>query len=231
MTDNEQTPVLTFRLDHNHLGVRVATLAALFVGACLSISLLPVLLRNVAVPWKTIGLLVIGLGVSIGLAWFAERYLRKVWPSGRELIGGMEGLVLRKKSGESVEIAWDGEPEIKTWHFTIDSRRASVPKGWHCTSLQLAQSDRLITVYAFMAPADFEMLPANKLFEELISRRETNGQKQAKQAIDEGPQAELWKAERNRWQGGAEMQPADFASLIHLIGRKAPSWLSGARSE
>ncbi len=231
MSDHQQPESLTFQLDHNHLGVRVATLAALFTGVCLSISLLPVILHNVAVPWKTIGLLVIGLGVSIGFAWFAERSLRKVWPSGRELIGGAENLVLREKSGESAEIAWDGEPEIKTWYFTIDSRRVSVPKGWHCVSLQLAQSDQPITVYAFMSPADFEMLPANNSFDMLISRRDTTGRKPSKTEIDDGPQAELWKAERHRWQSGAEMQPADFASLIRLIGRKAPSWLSGARSE
>jgi hypothetical protein len=231
MNDHPQPESPTFHLDHNHVGVRAATLAALFVGACLSISLLPVLFRNVPAPWKTIGLLTIGAGVSIGLAWFAERTLRRVWPSGRVLIGDAENLVLREKNGETVEIAWVGETEILTWHFTISSRRASVPKGWHCVSIQLAQPDRLIAVYAFMSPADFEMLPANQLFEELISLRETTGRQPTKDELEQGPQAELWKAERTRWQAGAEMQPADFSSLLHLIGHRAPSWLTEARSE
>jgi hypothetical protein len=231
MNDHQQPESLTFHLDHNHAGVRAVTLVALLIGACLSISLLPVLFRNVPSPWKTIGLLTIGIGLSIGLAWFAERTLRRVWPSGRVLFGETETLVLREKNGETVEIAWDGDTEILTWHFTISSRRASVPKGWHCASIQLAQPDRLITVYSFMPLADFEMLPANNIFEELISIRETTGRQPTKDELEEGPQAELWKAERTRWQAGAEMQPADFSSLIQLIGRKAPSWLTKARSE
>ncbi len=231
MNDHQQPESLTFHLDHNHTGVRAVTLVALLIGACLSISLLPVLFRNVPSPWKTIWLLTIGIGLAIGLAWFTERALRRVWPSGRVLLGDTDNLVLREKNGEMVEIAWNGETEILAWHFTISSRRVSVPKGWRCVSIQLSQPDRLITVYAFMSPADFEMLPANHIFEELISLRETTGQQPTKDELKERPQSELWRAERTRWQAGAEMQPADFSSLLHLIGHKAPSWLTGAQSE
>lgn len=220
-------PDTTYRLDTMHSGLRMASLAAVVLGVLLgSFVIVPALARVLGVG-ETIPLLFSCIGgpaVGIGLGWAVERYLRSVWHSGRWLKVDGKAITLRERSGEVVEIGWAEPVDVLSWHFVIRGTRLWIPKGWYCTACLLAQGGRTITSYAFMKPIDAQAMPQWKAFPELISRKHDARQEHGYPAQRVDGQDQLWEAERDRWNSGAEMTPTDFAALVAEIDQRVAGW-------
>lgn len=215
-----------YRVDRNHLGVRMGVLVALLAGFAAGILLLPMLLRLVGLQGWPVSLLTIAgaLGSAFGLSWIAENVLGSIWPSGRRLEVGSDRIALSGPEDEAVDIDLSQPVDVWSWCFTISDRRAWVPRGWYCAALRLAQQGKTITPYTFVKPSDAVRLPAWSAFDELISVKLASqpGQEHLAQFLDQ--QEHLRAAEGERWRNGAEMQPQDFAALIRLLQEKAEGW-------
>ena len=149
----------TLPADRFHTGVRVAAMLLWFVTIIVVYVVLQLLARLIGLNIEGIGvLLVIALAVVVAqpLAYLAERQLMKRWPSGRamELESGV--LVWHDK-GAHVRINLRETVNYWRWRFVIKRRRGGrVPSGHHTFALRLVQGDDVVTVYAFLSPAQAE---------------------------------------------------------------------------
>ncbi len=215
-----------YRVDSNHLGVRLSVLVALVAGFVGGIVGVPALFRLVGVegPLVTFATLAGALGAGFGVSWLAEAILPRIWPSGRRLEVEGDRLILRGPRGEHTELDLSRPLDVWSWCFVISDRRAWVPRGWYCVALRLAQDGQVILPYTFASPDEAERLPAWEAFEELISERAfaRPGQEHLTQFYAQ--QEHLRAAESERWRNGAEIRPGDFAALVDLLAARLDNW-------
>jgi len=215
-----------YRVDSNHLGVRLSVLLALVAGFAGGVVGTPALLRLVGLQGPFVALLTVAgaLGAAFGASWLAEAVLPHIWPSGRRLEVEGDRLILRGPRGEHVELDLSRPLDVWSWCFVISDRRAWVSRGWYCVALRLAQDGRVILPYTFASPSAAEKLPAWDAFEELISERAfaRPGQEHLVQFYNQ--QEHLRAAEGERWRNGAEVRLQDFAELVRLLASRLDNW-------
>lgn len=225
LADPTAQPVLTFPVDVEHAGIRLAlpviTIVA-FVG-------LATLLGNFATqlsPESGLNCLawIVAVFVAVGLAALADRVLKRIWPSGRELTLTDQAVILRdaRRAGSQItELQWAERINVLAWRFVVRRGSARVQKGWVMLGCQLLQDDDQITIYTFM-PAKEADAPPYADFVPLVTRdvleKGTLGLREANQ------QRRLLRAEAERWQDGAELRRADYAQLIDALIRRIPNW-------
>jgi hypothetical protein len=211
-----------YRLDRNHLGVRLIVMFAMLGSGVVGLFVVMPLITNVldltGLPElcvTVIGVLVIG----VGLSWGIEAALRELWPSGSYLVADDSRIELRARRAEPSILNWDERINLSTWYFPISRGRSWVPKGWYCVACRLHQDEKIITPYAFFKPEEARKLPEWDTFELLVS------QKSAPKRGDEhllkkfGEQSQLRSAEKERWDSGVEMSARDFVSLMQRIDK------------
>ncbi len=216
---------IQYKVDANHGGIRLVVLVILVGGSVLGFVAVSNLVETLTVGPGEICLTVPGgLALGVTMAWVAERVLRVVWPSGRWIEVFPDRVTLHERSGEPVSIYTDKWVNVLSWHFVIRQRRVSVPRGWCCVALRMLQDENLIAPYAFVKPSVAESIPQWHAFEELISRKHApkRGREHELKLISE--QGHLRTAEKDRWNNGAEMQPADFIALVAELDARLASW-------
>ena len=221
-TDAERSPTLTretrFPLDPEHGGLRLAMLLAFLAVWAL-----------VFVPGQALlqfeGAVVVSLVAGFGAAALAARrlegWLKRRWPSGRNVAVADSHIRLLRREREEEALDADQEVKVLTWCFRI-SRRARVPRGWFMVACALEQEERYIPVYAFFPPEDFGQMPQQGRFTELQSRRKGRQDGDLRLA---GQQKRLHVAEQLRWMQGGEMSREDFTGYLRFLNERFPAWM------
>lgn len=222
--------------DRFHTGVRVAALATWILAIAVAYWALKwlgsLLLGG---PVAGFGLLVvIALAVVMAqpLAWLAERQLLRLWPSGRLAVLAPRRLEWRDQgrhpSGEprpSAHFDLGSLLNFWRWRFEVRRRRGGrVPSGFHCLGLRLVQGNEAMIVYTFASPRQAEALAERFAFYELRRPNEPG-----KLALG-GRDAMYLAAEHERWEGGAELEPADFEALLEHVAAHVPGFAATAAS-
>jgi hypothetical protein len=158
-----------------------------------------------------------GVALGAGVAWWAERVLLKVWPSGDTLQVDGEGLDLARRHSPPVTIRWADRIDVQSWCFVVRRVRSWVPRGWLCLACRLSQDEQVIIPYAFVSPSVAKDLPQWAGFKELISQQGTPGRA-------DPYQARLLSAEKERWLDGCELRAEDFADLIARLDERLAGW-------
>jgi hypothetical protein len=164
----------------------------------------------------TVLLIVAAVAVAQPLAWLGERQLVARWPSGRSLSLASGSLVWRER-GQSTAFDLRQLLNFMRWRFAVRRRRGGrVPAGHHCFAVRLVQGDNVVSLYAFLAPDAAEALAGRYAFFELRPAGDKD-----KPALG-GREAQYLSAENDRWESGAELDPADFQALLeHLAAYQA----------
>jgi hypothetical protein len=115
-----------------------------------------------------------------------------------------------------VALCWDRRINITCWCFVIPRGRSSIPKGWYCTACRLVQDDNAIIAYTFVEPKQAQAFLRWQQFEQMHSQRSVHSPK-ASALIQPQDKVMLRAAERERWESGVEMAPADFAMLLNAL--------------
>jgi hypothetical protein len=216
--------------DRFHTSVRVAAVV-IWVGAILLaywvIRWLGGLLSGG--PVGGFGLLVVAALAVVAaqpLAWLAERQLLRLWPSGRRAVLAPRRLEWHDRcqlaSGEPrPSPRFDLGTMINFWRWRFEVRRrrgGRVPSGFHCLALRLVQADGALSVYTFASPRQADALAERFAFYEL--RRPNDPGK-----LSLGGRDALYLAAENaRWEGGAELEPADFEALLEHLAAHVPGF-------
>jgi len=205
--------------DRYHGGVRVAALIiwlVAIVAAYVVLRWLAGLILDEVAGLGTLLLIVLAVVAAQPLAYLGERQLVKRWPSGKAVRLEPGGVSWRDRAS-TTEFKLDQPLNYWRWRFVVKRRRGGrVPGGHHLLALRLVQGEAEVSVYAFLAPAEADALAARMNFYELRRPSDTG-----RPGLG-GREAVYLAAEEARWASGAELDPADFATLLeHLAARAA----------
>jgi len=221
------TEKLIFPLDRYHLGIRMAVLLTMFIGAFLGLFLIMPFVTDALgltqVPdicVSLIGAIVIGVGGS----WLVEQGLLNIWRSGKWLVLDDNHVEIRTRRSQPISINWAGHINVQTWYFVVTRGRALVPRGWYCLACRLAQDEQIVLLYTFTKPDEAQKLSQWPAFEQLISSKRAPklGEEQLLTKVAE--QSQLRIAEKERWENGVEMASKDFFELVKEMDAHLPNW-------
>lgn len=186
--------------------------------------------------------------LALAISWGVEALLKRYWHSGEQIILDVDGIRRVRKAGpvtdstanSDVSMRWNLPMSRAFWYFRLKGyaragREKRVQSSWLCLAAELQQDDTRLSVYTYMPPRKaaallesfeqtepFYELPMAVLYEEAGKKRrgaQTRPEIPAKWI--HGKEGRYWIAERRRWQGGAELQPEDFVSLLNYVERRA----------
>lgn len=176
--------------------------------------------------------LAVVLGLAVG--GLAESLLKRAWPSGRQLRLDPGGLTIAEKGKGAGRIQWDKRVNILRWQFPMRGhsragRERRVPASHSLYACRLLQDEVAVIAYCYLAPRQQKDLVEPAHFVELdmsylkepgvLKRFNPPGRPAIPSALLTGKHGQLWAAEKERWQGGFELDPADYAILIGELTR------------
>ncbi len=208
-------------VDRYHTGVRLASLALWFVVVMLFYGIGRFLVGLMGGEISGVSLLVLIVGAIVlgqPVARWGEKQLVARWTSGRAVHLEAGAVTLRDKSG-ALRIDLRQKVNYWRWQFVIRGRRGGrVSNGQHCVAMRLTQNDGAFSVYTFLPPKAAEALGARYRFYELRSSKDKE-----KPSLG-GRDAVYLAAERARWESGAEVDPADFETLLKHLAAAVPEF-------
>jgi hypothetical protein len=228
-----------FPANQEHAGVRAAVLIYFFSSLFLIVWILNLLLTTHDGSRPDLAnLLVCGgtLPLALGTTWLLERLLKRYWPSGDQVM--VDATAVRMQRGKELneEIQWAEMPHLLFWFFTLSGfqrggRERRVARNWVCLAAQIQQGQRHLIAYTYAPPRQaaamhaligsgsefYEIVPKTVYTPSIGSRITPPTRPEIPASVLAGKDGLYWLAERNRWQDGLELTPADFEKLLGLI--------------
>jgi hypothetical protein len=227
VTDSSPTLGRLLPADRFHTGVRLAILGVWLGAIVLAYLVVGFVASQILGPLSGLSIflvLVAAIIVAQPLAWLGERQLLARWPSGRAAQLAPGALVWRDR-GPTSRLDLGQKVNYWRWRFSVRRRRGGrVPSNHQCFAIRLVQSDTVVTLYTFLPPAAADTVSARYPFYELRRPTETS------KASLGGRDAIFMAAEHTRWEEGAELEPADFDSLLAHLAAHLPEFPRSAQS-
>jgi hypothetical protein len=215
-----------FQVDSEHIGIRIVMPLLIFGGCIISFVLTRGLLDALSIDelLKAVIIITVVTLSVLGIAWLSDKYLKRIWPSGREVILEDNRLRMVKKENVNASLRLDEPINFLLWYFTV-RKKAYIPKGWHCLAVRMLQDDETAIVYAFFPPDEAEDWPFFGLFTELLPKGDKEDEKRAEShRLLLGEKSRYRVAERERWENGAEMKREDFCEFVADLSENAVGW-------
>lgn len=213
-----------YPLDAEHGGIRLL-LPLLSIAAFI---LIFVLISSLNLPNTAdyIGCLAFAVGVAaaVGTAFVADRLLKRLWPSSRQLVFDDQLVSLHDKRHPENDRTLRLAERINAlaWRFTVKRGSARVQRGWTMLGMQLMQDERTLTLYTFMPPKQAEALTLYRAFVALAARSDINDGKLSLR--ETAAQKRLLTAEDERWREGGEIDRAHFQQLLDQLQPHVADW-------
>ncbi|MFZ0544349.1 MAG: hypothetical protein WAM60_02855 [Candidatus Promineifilaceae bacterium] len=223
--------------DQEHTGIRIVVptiWAIIFISCYILIKVFldglpPGGIGDYALALSCVGALPISLGIGAA----AEYFLKRRWPSGRQVEVSPQGLTVSFKDQEDLFVEWSRRANQTLWHFPLKGyprggRERRVPTNWLCLACQLQQDEQRFIVYSLMSKKQAEPLLDKHRFHgiNLAEFFETNSVKNWLSTpsrpslpanILTGKEGPYWLAERRRWEEGLELTPEDFEFFLQSV--------------
>lgn len=225
--------------DPEHAGIRLLLMPLLITGFLVGFFLARVVLAWI-IPgneFLTAFACVGGLPLGLGLAYVGESLLKRFWRSGRAVVIEDAGISLQVNNQIARRFQAQSNLNLVKWSFPLSAyprggRERRAPRQWLCLGCQLRQEEARLVVYAFLSPKEAAPLiaaygfhaidPADVYDTSLAGRLTQPASRPAiPAAVLAGKEGVYWAAERQRWQEGVELTPADFARLMAHVERMA----------
>ncbi len=242
MTSPASAPVV-LHADQEHDSLRTAVvllLTALFfvsywiVNALLQSEIFGAV-RDYAVSLSCVG----GLVMSLAISAIAEKGLKRIWHSGRNLTLDDTGILVQLRHQADQHFRWDGHLTRLNWTFKLSGyrrggREKRLSAKWVCLACQLQQDDQRLIVYSYMPPQKasrwlendraqqkFHPLNLATISDSSFSARvKMPIRPEISNEILTGKDGRYWLAECHRWLDGLELTAKDFATLMEEITRR-----------
>jgi hypothetical protein len=216
-------------VDRYHTGLRLALLGMWFGIVVVLYLAGRALLVLIGVEINAGSILVLVLGAILltqVIGRWGEKQMLERWPSGRTVHLESGSVTLNEKSSVT-RIDLRQKMNYWRWRFVIRGRRGGrVSNGHACVAVRLVQGDTAFSVYAFVPPKQAEALIARYPFYEL---RGSEDPRREKSQLG-GREAVYYSAERARWESGAEVDPADFETLLKHVAAALPEFAMATTS-
>lgn len=249
MTTSGYSPKI-LHADPEHGGLRFAVIVILIFGLILSFILFQLLLSLLAADTILIEFTnVISCGgailLALLLAYAAETYLKRTWPSGTMLTLGDTELGCkirgREPSQEPEEFLfdWSKNLNLTRWYFELGGypragRERRVSGKWVCLACRLQQDDAQLITFGYFPPDKAAVWTADQnlsepfreislafLYAEAGKKRRGAGTRPAvPSSMLTGKDGRYWLAEQKRWKDGVELTQEDFETFMEYMERK-----------
>jgi hypothetical protein len=207
-------------LDPIHGGIKLAEMGSFIAGGAVGYVGTSMLLAN---PFIAFGA---AIGLAIGSSLGLGTYLKKHWPSGRELVADTEHIAITKHGKNEIVIDAGQHVNVLTWYFEVKKDHPRARKGWYLLGLDLEQEESNIIVYSALPVKEFEKLPLAKHFSKLErTKNQEKGLDSATGMRRAGEQRRLYEAEVLRQMDGGDMDSAQFVAFLDFLQAKYPQWM------
>ncbi len=225
----------TLHADREHSGIQL-TMPLIILAAWVGVFFLidPLLLEPLSDGGDLGGYLcivriVLTIVVGLAIGELVESLLKRVWSSGRQLCLDADGLTIAEKDKSSRRIQWGKRVNTLLWQYPMrgyprGGRERRIPASHSLYACRLLQDEVAVVAYSFLAPrhqrglvepAHFAELDMSHLREPGVLKRFSPLERpEVPPALLTGKHGQLWAAEKERWQVGFELDPADYAILI-----------------
>lgn len=224
MSVTTQQPVV-FHVDQEHGGLRFVVLLT-FLGVWLLTFF--IVSNLLAADGPALIAVLLGFGAAFVVTMLVERYLKRVWRSGRAVTVDASGVQLTNNGQKQVAILSEDPAESVLWRFVI-SKRARIPKGWSMLACALQFEGTDLITYTFIAPAQADSYRLLDKFTKLEPKKKRTLNDDEREELQlAGAQRRLRDVENARWIAGAEMTPDDFIAYIDTLTTRFPEWMRTA---
>ena len=224
--------------DPEHTGLRLAVPLILFVSYWLAYLLVSAGLRRAFPEWGSVVFLSClgALPISLLVAGVGEAVLKRVWPSGREVIVRRESLLLRRPDQPDKTVELDERTDQIWWTFPLGDyprggRERRVPGDHWCVAGQLQQNGKRLVCFCFVPRTTVrawshryelrELDPAEVYETSFRARMGAPVRPELPSDVVAGQNGRHWLAERNRWEEGVELSATDFEILLQVVHSSA----------
>ncbi|MCP5097886.1 MAG: hypothetical protein GY943_20250, partial [Chloroflexi bacterium] len=143
--------------DAEHPGIRTVVMLSAIVLLLLAFFLMRLVFQ--ATMDESPFILVCGAALPIGLGavWLLEISLKRLWPSGRNLVFTESEVKATNRVQNDLQLKWGEDLSQLNWHFNLKGyprggRERRIPASWLCLASQLQQGERRLVVYAYVSP-------------------------------------------------------------------------------
>lgn len=220
--------------DPEHTGLRFVVPLLLIVSFSLGYFLMSAVLRRAFPEWGSVVFLSClgALPISLLVAGAGEAVLKRVWPSGRQVIIRPDSVALRRPDQPNKTIELNQHMDQLWWTFPLKNyprggRERRMPSGHWCVAGQLQQNgERLVcfcfadqsTVRAWNDRYELRKLDPEKVYDtSFTSRMGAPIRPDIPAHVVRGDDGRHWLAERNRWREGVELAADDFDTLLQAV--------------
>jgi hypothetical protein len=226
MTDGIQSqvisqPSLSLPVDPEHNGIRTVGCMAFILVTVAAFALYSIILGEAQLLNGMLALLTGAL-----VAYFADAWMKRHWPSGRQLQIDDAAIQIRQYDRVEMQVDPQRQVNVLSWRFTV-KRNGRVKKGWYVVALGLEQDELLLPVYTFAPPDRFEQLPLSAHFTALQKedKKEASVTGSARELKAAGQQRRLHDAEKARSLMGAELTIDQFETYVKALQQQFPQWM------
>jgi hypothetical protein len=237
MTSYSPTSPTVLHADQEHAGIRVAVPTIWIIAFIILYFLIKAFLDNLppgGIGDYALALSCVGaLPISLGVGAVGEYFLKKRWPSGRQVRVNNQGLTVVRKDQEDIFVDWSRRANQVLWYFPLKGyprggRERRVPGNWLCLSCQVQQDDHRFIVHSLMSEKQADPLLEKFRFHRinLADFFDSNTVKNWLSAPSRpslpanaltGKEGPYWLAERRRWHEGLELTPQDFEFFLEQV--------------
>jgi hypothetical protein len=181
---------------------------------------------------------VLGLIVALAISAVFEKWLKRIWPSGRKLVLAEDAIRIEDKNRAKRVIKRTNRLANLNWYFNLEGyrrggREKRLPKKWLCLASQIQQGDARLIVHTYMPvqkakiwleneadePKFHEIQPDDVYESSLSARLGAPTRPAISKEVLASSDGRYWLAERHRWDEGFELTPDDFATLMDYLAR------------
>lgn len=220
--------------DPEHTGLRLAVPLLLIVSFSLGYFLMSAVLRRAFPEWGSVVFLSClgALPISLLVAGAGEAVLKRVWPSGRQVIIRPDSVALRRPDQSNKTIELNEHMDQLWWTFPLKNyprggRERRMPSGHWCVAGQLQQNGERLVCFCFADQSTVrawnnryelrELDPEDVYDTSFTSRMGAPIRPDIPSHVIRGDDGRHWLAERNRWREGVELAAGDFDTLLQAV--------------
>jgi hypothetical protein len=167
-------------VDQSHLGTILLAGLLSLVTTCSVAMVFLGWARRLARSFSWFGCLILPVFLALILFGFlflrwGERFLPRIWPSGRRLVLDGRGLTLVGRRGVLNQISWQEPFDVLRWRLFKRKARSDQERGAStvCLACQLRQRGNRISVYTICSTLDWRRVPGWKTFASFRARSVT----------------------------------------------------------
>lgn len=238
------TSPLVLHAEQEHPRLRWVVVLSLLIVYALSFFFLRAIIRFAPGDLPSFALsisCVLSVPVALGVAWGLEKWLKKIWPSGYNLVLADAAFQVNQPEFEPLTFDWTGNVDLLGWCFSLRGYKRGgperrVPDSWLCLACQVQQDDSRLIVFTYAAenktspylvassaPVKFHKINPVEVYGNTLSNRfqPPSRPETIPTHVLNSKDGRFWLAEQRRWREGLELPFKEFEVFLNYLRNRS----------